>query len=208
MEACCPRPLTTALVRIRREFPSDLVLVDELAADAALAVARTDLEASLARLFELVSADELGDRHAYEVFDLIGEAGWLEWDMPAVQAITAWADAWWLTCLMTEPEFANAGDVLGQLTHLGLPMVKWLSVWLDSLDGTGAQHLANFLIDGSSHAGWDGRSDERRQVLAWARSEAVVNGFMMIGAIHLEPGQMAMILDRTIIAPGLAADVN
>jgi hypothetical protein len=202
------RPLTTALARLRSEFSSNLVLVDELAADAALAIAGTDLEAALARLFELVSINDLGDRHAYEVFDLLSEAGWLEWDMPAVQAISAWADAWWLTSLMTEPDLANAGDVLGQLTHLGLPMVKWLSVWLDSLDGTGAEHLANFLIDGSSHAGWDGKSDERRQVLAWARSEAVVNGLTMVGGTHLQPGQMAMILDRIIVAPGLPADVK
>lgn len=202
------RPLSDALVVLSQEFPTDLILVDELAADAALAIAGTDLEASLVRLFELVATDALGDRYAYEVFDLVGKAGWLDWDMPAVQAITTWANAWWLTSLMTEPEFVNVGDVLGNLTHLGLPMVKWLSAWLDSLDGPGAQHLANFIIDGSSHPGWEGRDDERGQVLAWARSEAVVNGFMLIGGVHLEPGRMRQLLDRIIVAPGLAADVT
>lgn len=193
---------------LRQEFPTDRVLVHELAADAALAVATSDLEASLARLFELVALDELEDRNAYEVFDLLNQADWLEWDMPAVQAITGWADAWWLTVLKSEPELISAGAVLGHLTHLGLPMVKWLRVWLDELDGPGARHLASFLIDGSDHDGWNGRSDERRQVLAWARSETVVNGLMMIGAAHLAPGQMAMILDKVIVAPGLAPDVK
>ncbi|MFW2383613.1 MAG: hypothetical protein ACN4GZ_17815 [Acidimicrobiales bacterium] len=202
------RPLTDALEVLRQEFPTDRVLIDELAADAALAIAATDLEASLVRLFELISLDQLHDREPYEVFDLLRSADWLEWDMPAVQAITGWADGWWLTTLMTHPESANAGDVLGHLIHLGLPMVKWLSAWLDELDGPGAQHLANFLIEGSRHDGWNGRNDERRQVLAWARSDAVVNGLTMIGATHLEPGQMAHVLDRIIVAPGLSADVS
>jgi hypothetical protein len=202
------RPLIDALDLLREEFPTDRVLVHELPADAAIAVAASDLEASLVRLFELVALDELGDRNAYEVFDLLDQADWLEWDMPAVQAITGWAGAWWLTVLKSDPEVINAGDVLGHLIHLGLPMVKWLTVWLDELDGSGARHLAGFLIDGSEHDGWKGRADERGQVLAWARSEAVINGLMLIGATHLEPGQMAMILDRVVVAPGLAADVN
>ncbi len=199
------RPLTDALEVVQQEFPSDRLLVDELAADAALAIAATDLDATLARLFELIAVDRLGDRQAYEVFDLLARADWLQWDMPAVQAIAGWADAWWLTALKSEPESTNAGDVLGQLTHLGLPMVKWLTVWLDEMDGSGARHLANFLIDGSDHMGWDGRADEQQQVLAWARSETVVNGLMMIGAAHLEPGQIGLVLDRIIATPGFPA---
>jgi len=202
------RPLSDALGVIREEFPTDRVLVNDLAADAAMAIAATDLEASLARLFELIAIDELGDREAYEVFDLVSGADWLAWDMPALQAIAAWADAWWLTALRSEPDTVNAGDVLGQLTHLGLPMVKWLTVWLDELDGLGSQHLAKFVIDGSDHRGWDGKRDEKEQVLAWARSEPVLNGIMMIGAAHLEAGQMAAILDKVVVAPGLTADVE
>lgn len=197
------RPLQDALDLLQVEFPTDRALSGELAADVLMVLAATDLEDVLVDLLTMASDGELGDRYAYEIFDLLRAAEWTEWDMPAVQAIVRWADAWWLTALRMVPDFADAGAALGQLVHLGLGMVKWLTVWLEEIDGFGAEHLANFLIDGSDHPGWNGYDDERAQVRAWAQSETVVNGFTMIGGVHLEEGRMAKVLDEIIVTPGL-----
>ncbi len=197
-------PLQSSLHAIRVEFPSSYELVDELAADAALAVARSgDLEGSLHRLLTLVGEDRMMDSSAAEVFDLMGDADWQRWDMPAVQAISAWADAWWATALYVDVDEKPAGDVLGQLVHLELPLTRWLSPWMDALDGPGAQHLAVFIIDGSDDPGWSAYPDLLDQTNAWTRTEAVVNGFMMIGGMHLQDGQLSEILDRVIVIPGL-----
>ncbi len=202
------RPLIDAIAALRREFPTDRVLVDDLAFDAAMAVAASDLDSVLARLLELVAEGLVGDRHPHDAFDLLVAADWLQWDMPAVQAITAWAGAYWHTALLSEPEDVDAGAVLGQLTHLRLPMVKWLSVWLDELDGTGAMHLARFLLDGSTDAAWTDREDERRQVRAWAATEPVVNGLMMIGGSHLSDGQLSAVLDLLISGDDRTVDAS
>ncbi len=197
------RPLQEALDLLQVEFPTSRALSGDLAADALFALATTDLEEVLVDLLTMATDGQLDDRFAYEIFDLLTAAGWIDWDMPAVQSIVRWADAWWLTVLRMVPEFSDAGAALGQLVHLNLGMVKWLPVWLDELDGYGAEHLANFLIDGSDHPGWIGHDDERAQVRAWAQSDTVVNGFTMIGGVHLEPGRMIKVLDEIVVTPGL-----
>lgn len=197
------RPLQEALDLLQVEFPTDRALSGELAADVLLALATTDLDDVLVDLLTLATDGQLEDRYAFEIFDLLRDTSWIEWDMPAVQAIVRWADAWWLTALRMLPELADAGAALGQLVHLDLGMVKWLRVWLDELDGYGAQHLANFLIEGSDHPGWNGYDDERAQVRAWAQSETVVNGFTMIGGVHLEEGRMTKVLEEIVVTPGL-----
>ena len=44
--------------------------------------------------------------------------------------------------------------------------------------------------------------------LSWAAAEPVVNGLMMIGAPHLEPGQMSLLLDLLISDDEAALDVS
>ncbi len=196
-------PLQRSLDLLRVEFPTDRALSGELGSDALFALASTDIESVLVDLLTLAGDGLLGDRYAYEIFDLLNDAGWADWDMPAVQAIVRWADAFWLTALRMMPENADAGAALGQLVHLDLGMVKWLAVWLDELDGYGAEHLANFLIEGSDHPGWDGYEDERAQVRTWAQSDTVINGFTMIGGVHLPAGRMEQVLDEIVVTPGL-----
>jgi len=198
------RPLLDALDALRIEFPTSRALLGDLAADAVFALASPgEVDAVLHRLLELATHHDLADRYAYEIFDLLVAEDWKTWDMPAVQAISAWADAWWATALFADEDALNAGDILGQLTHLDLPMTRWLTPWLEAIDGPGAQHLARFIVDGSDHPAWSSRRDEYKQVKAWCKSETVVNGFTMIGGVHLAKGQLAQILDRVIVAPGL-----
>ena len=44
-----------------------------------------------------------------------------------------------------------------------------------------------------------GRSDERRQVIAWTRTETVINGLTLIGATHIDGATMSRVLDVLIL---------
>ncbi len=199
------RPVQNALAALKAEFQGESVLMATLPADAVLARASAgELDECIPRLLELASLGELADRHAFEIFDLLTADHWQEWDMPAVQAISRWADAWWRTVLVDFPGEQRAGDRLGELAHLNLTMVRWLGAWLEELDGPGAQHLADFIINGSSHPAWAGFEDQHQQAVAWTQSETLINGITMIAGTYFEPGQMAEILERVVITPGLA----
>ncbi len=198
------RPVQDALVVLKAEFVSDSRLMGELAADAVFArAAAGELAGCVARLLELVTTNELGGRHTYEVFDLLAAGSWQGWDIPAVRSIACWADAWWKTGLAEFPGEQRAIDRLGDLAHLALPMGRWLSVWLEEFDGPGAQHLADFIVHGSSYSAWEGYEDQLQQAVSWTQSDSVVTGITMIAGVHFEPGQMASVLDRVIVTPGL-----
>ncbi len=198
-------PVRDALVVVGSAFPSESSLMDSLAADAAMArAAGGEVRQALHRLIELTSSGQLGDRRPVEIFDLLVGANWLEWEIPQVRAVTGWAHAWWRTVLFDFPGEQRAADRLGELVHLGLPIGGWLSVWLDELDGPAALHLADFVIDGSSHPAWSDRTDELGQLEAWTRSEPVIVGLTTIGGVHLPPGVLGKVLDRIVVTPGLA----
>ncbi|NNF52981.1 MAG: hypothetical protein HKN03_00920 [Acidimicrobiales bacterium] len=199
------RPLQEALMALKAEFQGESVLMATLPADAVFARATGgELDECIPRLLELVAVGDLADRYAFEVFDLLATAGWQEWDMPAVQAISHWADAWWRTILVDFPGEQRAADRLGELAHLNLTAIRWLGPWLEYLDGPAAQHLADFVINGSLHPAWVGFEDQYQQAVAWTQSETLINGITMVAGAYFEPGQMAEVLERVVVTPGLA----
>ena len=111
-------------------------------------------------------------------------------------------DGWWYEVLQRLPGEHHGSfqpdDVLGLLARSGAPMIRWLHVWLDELDGPGAVHLAEAVIGGLSGPSWHGLDDERGQVLAWARTETVVNGLALIGATHLDGDTFSQVMDVLI----------
>lgn len=199
------RPLADAIDHLCDVFPIPPGLLRDLPADAVFARAATgEFRESLARLLELVALDELGDRHAFEAFDLLGSHRWQEMGAAEVGAISRFADAWWVASLADHPGPPRPADRLGELCHLGLPMVRWLSAWLDELDGPGAHHLADFVLEGSDHPAWQKYHDEYGQVVAWTQSEPVVMGITLVGGVHLGPEILRAVLDRIVVTPGLA----
>ncbi len=199
------RPLSDAIDRLCDVFPIPSGLLRDLPADAVFARAATgELRESLARLLELVALDELGDRHAFEAFDLLAAERWQEMGSAEVGAISRFADAWWVSSLADHPGPPRPADRLGELCHLELPMVRWLSVWLDEFDGPAADHLADFVLEGSDHPAWQGYDDQYGQVVAWTQSEPVVMGVTLVGGIHLGPERLRAVLDRIVVTPGLA----
>lgn len=199
------QPLAAAMDGLGSVFPTPTGLLGELPADAVFARAATgELVPALPRLLELLARNQLGDRHAFEAFDLLAAGAWQTWDPARIAAISRFADAWWTTALADHPGDVRAADRLGELCHLGLPMVRWLSVWMDHFDGPGALHLADLVLDGSDHPAWEGHDDRFRQVVAWTQSEPVVMGLTMVGGVHLGRERLGMVLDRIVVTPGLA----
>ena len=192
-------------MQVEAAFPSGSALMGSLASDAVMARASDgEVRQTLHRLLELASAGQLRDRHPFEIFDLLVGENWLGWENSGVRAVTRWAHAWWGSVLFDFPGEQRAADRLGELVHLGLGIGGWLRTWLDEFDGPAAQHLADFVIDGSTHPAWNGHADELGQLEAWTRSEPVVMGLTVIGGVHLAPGLLGRVLDRIVVTPGLA----
>lgn len=199
------QPLARAIDDLRTAFPAPRGLLADLPADAVFAWATTgELVPAVSRLLELLARNQLGDRHGYEAFDLLDAGGWQGWEAARVAAICRLADAWWLTALVDHPGDVRAADRLGELCHLGLPMVRWLSVWMDHFDGAGALHLADLVLEGSGHPAWIGYDDLYGQVEAWTRSEPVVMGLTLVGGVHVGRRRLGSVLDRIVVTPGLA----
>jgi hypothetical protein len=197
------RRLTEAMETLWSVMADDYGLLPDLAVDALLARAdRGELTAASPRLIELLVAEELAVDDGAGVVARLGRH---DWDTGQREAVTAALDAWWLQTLKRPASEHGAdypaGVVLGVLVGFGAPMVRWLRPWLDELDGPGAAHLASVVIagpEGLSGPAWAGKDDEARQVLSWARTETVVNGFALVGGVHLDDGVLDQVLDRLI----------
>ncbi len=179
-------------------------LIPELPFDAVLA--RLDRAESLReaarcvpRLVDLMVDHALTVDEAAVVVDRLTLGPWTDRQREVVVHVL---EAWWLQALRREPgehhpDFPPA-VVLGLVAGIGDRMSRWLAVWIDELDGPGAQHLADTVLDGLDGPSWRGKDDEAQQVLGWARTEAVVNGVALVGAVHLEPELTSRLLDRLL----------
>lgn len=192
-------PLRAALERVWATMADDYGLVPELELETVLARARTgdagEVAVCLPRLLDALVEGDLSPVAAIEVVELLDGIG--------VVAGVDLLDAWWFDVLQRDPGEHRPGiapdDVLGLLAHTGPPMVRWLHPWLDALDGPPAVHLATAIVDGFPAPTWAGRSDERQQVMAWTRSETVINGLALIGATHIDGETMSRVLDILIL---------
>ena len=189
-----------ALDAVWRLSAEDYGLFPELALDAARARAASgELEAATPRLLELVVGEREQPQDAAAVIAELGRHSWGASQRAALEEVL---DAWWLEALMTEPADHrppySADVILGVIVGFGAPMVRWLEPWLAELDGPGAIHLGAMVLEGINGPAWAGKEDEAAQVLAWARTETVVNGLVMIGGTHLDEGVLGDLLDRLI----------
>lgn len=192
-------PLRAALERLWATMAEDYDLIPELELGTVLARARTgdggEIVACLPRLVDALVDGELSPLVAIEVVELLDAYGGRDG--------LGLFDAWWIDVLQREPGEHRTGvapeDVLGLVAHADAPMVRWLHPWLESLDGPPAVHLATAIVDGFPAPTWAGRADERQQVMAWARTETVINGLALIGATHIDDDTMSRVLDILIL---------
>lgn len=174
-------------------------LFPDLPDDAALARVRNgELKAGLPRLLELAIGGEAVNMAITEPFDLLRAADWTGWPGVERQAVEGVVDTWWEWTRGSNDPQPSPGLVLACLCRLGVPVVRWLTPWLDDLDGPAARHLAVVVIDQLPEAEWAVVEDEREQILAWCRSEPVVIGLTVVGGVHLDDDQLSHALDRML----------
>ncbi len=192
-------------------------LLPELAFDAVLARARSG-EAVICtpRLLEMMATHRLSVVEAVQVMDTVTDAG-TEMSSDQRLAVQQTLECWWLQALQREAVEQSPGFppavVLGLVARWADPMTRWLRSWLAHLDGPGSQYLVDTIAvleladaDTTSNVpaaesmptwqlvaplvwqAWSGLDDKRGQLLAWARTETVVNGLVLIGATHLNSG--------------------
>ncbi len=179
----------------------DFGLIPQLAFDALWSRAvRDEFETATPRLAELLIGGSLTIEQADVVVTHFGSHRWSTVDRG--RTVEELLDAWWAETLALESAEHTPGYgpdvVLGVLAASGSSMVRWLHPWLTALDGPAAGHLAHTVLRGLSGPAWDGRGDEAAQVLAWAKTETVVNGMALIGGTHLDDGQLSELLDALL----------
>ncbi len=192
--------LQGALDRAWETMAEDYGLLPQLELDAVLARAdRDELVAAGPRLLEHLVGEQAPIEAAVAAIERLGHH---PWNGAQRQTIEAVLDAWWLETLMKDPgehRLPYTPDaVLGVLVSYGAPMVRWFEPWLAELDGPGAAHLATMVTGGVEGPAWEGKSDQASQILAWARTETVINGLVLIGGTHLDEGVLGDLLDRLI----------
>ncbi len=175
-------------------------LLDQLAMDAALArAAAGEMELVVPRLARLLVGGGATIPEAVEATVRLGAYGW---DTSGRQLIDEVLEAWWEQVLHLGPGEHSPGfgpaDALGILADYEDSMVRWFDPWLTALDGAGAVHLVDMVVDGLGGPAWDGKADKAAQVLGWARTEPVVTGLTMIGGVHVDPERFSVALDRLI----------
>lgn len=199
--------LMAGLSRLWATMASDYGLLPQLPFDAVMARSlgrdgradRSELRRCAPRLVNLMVDYDLTIDQSIEVIDRLASVSWRDGERSLLVEIL---DSWWFEVLQRlpgeHPPDYPPSEVLGLVARTGAPMVRWLHVWLDQLDGPAASYLAEAVIDGLSGSAWVGLDDERTQVLTWARSETVVNGLALIGATHLDDGTFHALMDRLI----------
>ena len=193
--------LAAALDELRRrpvDGRSDLL--EHLAMDAVLARAgRGEAEQAASRLLGLIVDGECTIEQAVDGVDVLARHSW---DHDGRRLVEAVLDAWWDETLHLAPGEHQPGwspaEVLGLLAGWNAPMVRWFEPWLTELDGPGAGHLVDMLLDGLGGPAWVGRADRADQVVGWARTEPVVNGLILIGGTHLDGDRLSAALDLLI----------
>lgn len=187
-----------ALDAVRRSFGEPQGLISDLPADATWARAKAgELIECTSRLLELWAAADLKPVPAQEVMGHLAD-NWSGFPPGGQRAIESLADALWKQTLTTHPSEPSADELLGQLIHLRLPMVRWLEPWLGLLDGPGAPQLADSVLRHNETDAWAAVPDARSQLEAWARSEPVVMGIAVVGGVHLDEGDFGALLDRLV----------
>jgi hypothetical protein len=195
--------LADALTRLWATMADDYGLVPDLAFDALMARTRfgegDDVARCMPRLVNLMVDYDLSVAESIEVITLLSTHTWGRFER---NLLVEMLDAWWYEVLNRDPGEHHRNyqpdDVLGLLSRTEARMVRWLHVWLAEIDGPAAVHLASALLDGLDGPAWDGQDDARGQVLAWARSETVVNGLALIGTTHIDSDVMSRVLDRLL----------
>ncbi len=194
-------------------------LVPELPFDAVLARARsntgdrsTEGLLCVPRLLELLVGHDLSVIEARQAMQQVVAVETL---MSTDQRLSVQQvlESWWLQSLKREVGEQTPGFpppvVLGLVARWPSPMTRWLTPWLEQLDGPGAKYLVDTIaalelsvLDAAGHGeaadvapwrvmvpllaeAWRGVDDAKGQLLSWARSETVVNGLVLIGAVHL-----------------------
>jgi len=195
--------LADALTRLWATMADDYGLVPDLAFDALMARVRSgdrgEVARCMPRLVNLMVDNDLAVADSIEVVSLLSTHTWSSYQR---ELLVEMLDAWWYDVLNRDPGEHHPDyqpdDVLGLLSRTEARMVRWLHVWLAGIDGPPAVHLANALLDGLNGPVWEGQDDARGQVLAWARTETVVNGLALIGTTHIESDVMSRVLDRLL----------
>lgn len=182
----------------------DYGLIPEIEFRTVLARARTGdantVTQCVPRLVSALIDGKPSPVEAIEIVELVARSPWSVEDRLCLMEVL---DAWWFDVLHRRPDEHlpryGPGDVLGLLAHADAPMVRWLHPWLDEIDGLPATHLARLIVDGFPAPTWAGRSDEREQVMAWTRTETVINGLALIGTSHIDDDIMSRVLDILIL---------
>lgn len=199
------KPIGQALDEVRNLVECEDVLRDVLPADALLARVdqasgdnAAELEHALPRLLELLVTNDLGSVPAWEITARLASQLQSGWSPRLRAAVLDVFDQWWSTILSAHPSRPEVGHALATLAALELPLSRWLQPLLHSLDGPAARHLAD-IVDGQlTSDGWSEHEDERQQILAWCRTDPVVMGLTLVGAVHLDEGHLGDLLDELL----------
>lgn len=176
--------------------PVGLSLVDGLSPDVVWElVLGGDLERCAPRLLELMVSGARDVPDPWQVTAVVASEGWPTWSIARRRAFTELLDVWWATALEVYPFTPDIDELLASLAQLDEPLVRWLQPLLESLDGAGAEHLADLVISGLRSQGWERVPDRRSQVLGWCRTEPVVIGLTLVGGVHLAEGRLGHALD-------------
>ena len=188
--------LRTVFADLDREALRPTGLIEELSHDALWALANAeDLDRCTPRLTELLITGQLDVADPWEVTGLFARDGWPRWSAGERRAVLESFDAWWATLIEIHPLPPGVDAILGSLSLLDEPLVRWLQPLLVGLDGAGALHLAELAVGGLQSVAWQGQADRRGQVLGWLASEPVILGLTLVGGVHLDDGQLGAALD-------------
>jgi hypothetical protein len=196
-------PLQRAIAGLRAAFvdpdvvaSGGLALVDGLSPDVVWElVLGGELERCTPRLMELMVKGAPVGPAPWRVLAVLAAGGWPTWNTGRRRAFTHLLDVWWATALEIHPFSPEVDEFLAALAQLDEPLVRWLQPLLESLDGAGAEHLADLVMSGLRSPGWEQVPDRRSQVLGWCRTEPVVIGLTLVGGVHLAEGRLGNALD-------------
>lgn len=197
-------PLEAALLQLDDVFGPQQGLLPSLPGDAVMARLKAEVAAdngsearrSCCRLLVLMVSGEL-DEHEVAIEGLM-VAGWVGWPHTERTAVLAVFDAWWGTLLAIHPFEPGVDRALVVLSRLDVPLVRWLKPMLEAMDGPGANHVAEIILDRLADPGWNERPEIREEILSWCRTDPVVMGLTVVGGVHLPAGLLGSLLDELL----------